>query len=114
LYSASYEKYKDYKQAYLTYSYKKDEDEDGSGSKLLYVRQYHKDAVVRSIGDFDTGAKDKLEEFDLNGIHWVSYKLNNIPESHFIGKSDDYKYEIVTQDISAEVTKRLLASFKKN
>ncbi|MDO6658800.1 hypothetical protein Q4550_23355, partial [Anaerobacillus sp. 1_MG-2023] len=25
LYSASYEKYKDYKQAYLTYSYKKDE-----------------------------------------------------------------------------------------
>lgn len=114
LYSASYEKYKDYKQAYLTYSYKKDEDEDGSGSKLLYVRQYHKDAVVRSLGDFDTGAKDKLEEFDLNGIHWVSYKLNNIPESHFIGKSDDYKYEIVTQDISAEVTKRLLASFKKN
>ncbi|MGE6206339.1 hypothetical protein [Guptibacillus hwajinpoensis] len=114
LYSASYEQYKDFKQAYLTYSYKKPENEDGSGTKLLYVRQYHKDAVVRSIGDFVTGEKEKLEEFELNGIHWVCYQLKNSPETHFIGKSDDYSYEVVTQSVSAEVTKRLLESFKKN
>ncbi|WP_141431091.1 hypothetical protein [Bacillus sp. 03113] len=112
IFSANYEQYKDEKQAYMTYSYKKDKNEDGSGRKLLYVRQYHKDTVVRSLGDFDTEKKNKLDEFEINGIHWESYKLYGSPNTHFIGTSGDYKYEVVTQDISAEETKSVLKSFK--
>lgn len=112
LYSASYEKYKDYDQAYLTYSYKKADDVDGSGSKLLYVREYHKDAVVRSLSDFDTEKKEKGDEFEYNGINWVRYQLKNSPNTHFVGRDDDYRYEVVTQQVSADVTKKLLKSFK--
>ncbi|MED4531989.1 hypothetical protein ABET51_08095 [Metabacillus fastidiosus] len=111
LYSASYEKYKTYNQAYLTYSYKKDKNEDGSGSRLLYVRAYHKDSIVHSWSDFDTKKGKQLEDFNINGIEWKGFELDN-QNAHFIGKSNDYIYEVVSQNITPQETKSLIPSFK--
>lgn len=112
LYSASYERYNDYNHAYLTYSYKKDKNEDGSGTKLLYVRAYHKDSTVRSWGEFDTIKGELLESFTTNGINWTMYELDSpYGNAHLIGTKNDYVYEIVSQDISPNETKSTLESF---
>lgn len=112
LFSASYEKYKTYNHAYLTYSYKKDKNEMGSGGRLLYVRAYHKDSIVRSLGDFNTEKGKQLERFTLNGIQWESFEIKNTPNYHFIGKKDNYVYEVVSQDVNQQEIKSLLDSFK--
>ncbi|MFD2679147.1 hypothetical protein [Bacillus seohaeanensis] len=112
IFSASYEKYKDFKHAYLTYSYKKDKNELGSGRRLLYVRAYHKDSIIRSTGDFEREKGEQLEKFTLNSIEWESYKIKNTSNSYFIGERGEYKYEIVSQEITPQETKDLLGSFK--
>ncbi|WP_018931832.1 hypothetical protein [Gracilibacillus lacisalsi] len=114
LYATSFERYKDFNHAYLTYSYKKDPNEDGSGTRLLYVRSYHKDSVTRSWGEFDTNKGERLDTFTTNDIDWKMYELDRPKGAHFVGSSNDYKYEVVSQDISAEETKTLLESFKKS
>jgi hypothetical protein len=113
IFSASMERYKDYKHVYLTYSYKKEENEIGSGSRLIYVRAYHKDSVVSSLGDFNTEKGEELDTFSLNGIKWTVFEIRDSPNAHFIGTSGEYKYELVTQDVSIDNVKRLLESFKK-
>ncbi|AND41427.1 hypothetical protein A361_20430 [Cytobacillus oceanisediminis 2691] len=113
IFSASMERYKDYKHAYLTYSYKKEENEIGSGSRLIYVRAYHKDSVVSSLGDFNTEKGEELDTFTLKGIKWTVFEIKDNPNAHFIGSSGEYKYEMVTQDVSIDEVKRLLESFKK-
>jgi hypothetical protein len=114
IFSASMERYKEFNQAYLTYSYKKERNESGSGSLLIYVRIYHKDSVVRSFSDFDTKKGEELDSFTLNGIKWRVFEIKNTPDAHFIGSSGDYKYELVTQGVSFGDAKRLLESFKKS
>ncbi|QQZ08497.1 hypothetical protein [Heyndrickxia vini] len=114
IFSASMERYKEFNQAYLTYSYKKERNESGSGSRLIYVRMYHKDSVVGSLGDFNTTKGKKLDSFTLNGIKWSVFEIKNTPNAHFIGNSGDYKYEVVTQEVSISDAKRLLKSFKKS
>ncbi|GAA0343483.1 hypothetical protein GCM10008967_37420 [Bacillus carboniphilus] len=108
IYSASYERYESYNQGYLTYSYKKAKDVDGSGSKLLYVRSYHRDAVVRSWGEFDTNKGEQIDEFTAGDINWTVYELDMPNSNHFVGTSGEYKYEIVTQDIPFEEAKAIL------
>lgn len=112
LFSASYEKYKAYNHAYLTYSYKKDKNEMGSGKRLLYVRAYHKDSIVRSWGDFNTEKGKQLGSFTLNGINWTIYEIKNTPNYHFIGKRDNYVYELVSQEVDQQEIKSLLETFK--
>jgi hypothetical protein len=111
LYSASMERYHDLNQAYLTYSYKKPQGERGSGSKLLYVRMYHKDAVIRSLTDFDTEKGAELGHFTLNSIEWKAFEMKNNPNTHFIGTSGEFVYEVVTQEVSFDEAKKLLESF---
>jgi hypothetical protein len=111
-FSASMEKYHDFNQGYFVYSYKKEANEMGSGSKLLYVRMYHRDAVVRSFTDFDTEKGKDIGSFTLNGIDWKAYEIKNTPNTHFIGHSGEYMYEVVTQEVSFEESKSLLESFK--
>jgi hypothetical protein len=113
-FSASMEKYQDFKQGYFVYSYKKNPNDMGSGSRLLYVRMYHKDAIVRSFTDFDTEKGKEFGSFTLNGVDWKAYEIKNTPNTHFIGHSGEYVYEVVTQEISFEESKRLLESFKKS
>jgi hypothetical protein len=113
-FSASLEKYQDFKQGYFVFSYKKDPNDSGSGSRLLYVRMYHKDAVVRSFTDFDTEKGKELGSFTLNGIDWKAYEIKNTPNTHFIGHSGEFIYEVVTQEVSFEESKNLLESFKKS
>ena len=91
------ERYKEFNQAYLTYSYKKAANERGSGSRLLYVRIYNKDSVVRSFGDFDKEKGEKFDTFTLNGIEWNGFEIKNTPDVHYIGSLGDYMYEVVTQ-----------------
>ncbi|MEH7252446.1 hypothetical protein V7111_10020 [Neobacillus niacini] len=114
IFSASMEKYQQFNQAYLTYSYKKGKDEPGSGSRLIYLRTYHKDSAVRSTGDFPTEKGEVLDTITIDGIKWELYEVKNTSNAHFIGSSGDYKYEIVGQDISVEETKALLDSFIKS
>lgn len=113
IFSASMERYKEYNQAYLTYSYKKEGNELGSGSRLIYVRAYHKDAVVNSLGDFNTDKGEELDTFTINGIKWSVFEINNTPNAHFVGSSGDYKYELVTQEVSINDVKQILKNFKK-
>ena len=105
LFSAGYEKYKDYKQAYLTYIFENE-------TQVVYVRAYHKDSVVRTLSDFNREKGEQREKFTLNGIEWSGYELTDLLGAHFIGMKDDYKYEVVSQDISLQETKDLLKSFK--
>ncbi|MFJ7734030.1 hypothetical protein ACIQXF_19400 [Lysinibacillus sp. NPDC097231] len=105
IFSASYEKYKNFNQAYLTYVYKNE-------AGIVYVRAYHKDSVIRSIRDFNMAKGEQIEKFTLNGIEWECYKLNDYVGSHFIGKKGDYKYEVVSQKIPLQESKDLLKSFK--
>jgi hypothetical protein len=112
LFSASYERYQDYNHAYQVYSYKKDSTELGSGHRLLYVRAYHKDSIIRSTDEFIREKGERLEEFKSNDIKWESYEIKNTPEFHFIGKKGNYKYEVVSQDITYQETKDLLGTFK--
>jgi hypothetical protein len=112
LYSASMERYHDLNQAYLTYSYKKPQGERGSGSQLLCVRMYHKDAVVRSLTDFDTEKGAELGHFTLNSIEWKAFEMKNNPNTHFIGTQGEFVYEVVTQEVSFNETKNLLESFR--
>ncbi len=115
IFSASMERYKEFNQAYLTYSYKKEGNELGSGSRLIYVRTYHKDSYVSSLRDFNTEKGEELEAFTLNGIKWSVFEIKNTPNAaHLIGSSGDYSYEIFTQGISIDDAKRLLESFKKS
>lgn len=114
IFSASMERYKEFNQAYLTYSYKKAANERGSGSRLLYVRIYNKDSVVRSFGDFDQEKGEKLDTFTLNGIQWNVFEIKNTPDVHYIGSLGDYMYEVVTQGISNKEAKILLESFEKS
>ncbi|WP_298468212.1 hypothetical protein [uncultured Psychrobacillus sp.] len=104
LFSASYEKYKNFNHGYLTYNYK---DEKG----VVYVRAYHKDSIIRTSSDFNKEKEEPKESFTLNNIQWASYELNNPIGAHFIGYKGDYKYEVVSQTISLEETKDLLKSF---
>lgn len=105
LFSAGYEKYKDYKHAYLTYIFENE-------TQVMYVRAYHKDSVVRTLRDFNREKGEQREKFTLNGIEWTGYELTDPLGAHFIGMKDDYKYEVVSQDISLQETKDLLKSFK--
>ncbi|PLS14906.1 hypothetical protein CVD28_25640 [Bacillus sp. M6-12] len=111
LFSASYEKYIDDKHGYVSYSYKKDPDEVGSGTKLLFTRCYDKDTVVRSWGEFDTEKGDRIDQFKINDIEWESFKIHDNKDTHFIGRKGDYIYEIVSQNISYEEVRLLLKSF---
>ena len=79
---------------------------------MLYVRTYHKDSVVRSIGDFNTEKGEKIDTFTLNEIEWEVFEIKNTSAVHFIGSSGEYMYEVVTQGISFEESKNLLESFK--
>lgn len=107
LFSAGYEKYKAYKQAYLTYIFENE-------SQVIYVRAYHKDSVIRTLSDFNREKGEQLEKFTLNGIEWSGYDITDLLGAHFIGMKGDYKYEVVSQDISLQDTKELLKSFKPN
>ncbi|MHC0038300.1 hypothetical protein [Pseudoneobacillus sp. C159] len=113
-YSASLEKYHEFTQAYLTYSFKKPPQERGSGSQLLYVRMYHKDSVVRSFTDFDTEKGEELGNFTVNGINWKAFEIKSNPNTHFIGTHGDYIYEVVTQEVSFDEAKNLLNSFNRS
>lgn len=112
LFSASYEKYKKDNHAYLTYSYKKGKNELGSGRRLLYVRAYDKDSIVRSWGDFNTEKGKQLGNFTSNGIDWEIFGIKNTPNYHFIGKKDNYIYEVVSQEVNQQEIKSLLESFE--
>ncbi|MFB4166791.1 hypothetical protein [Virgibacillus sp. JSM 102003] len=112
LYAASYERYKSFNQAYLTYSYKKGENVEGSGTRLLYVRTYHKDSVTRSSGAFDTNKGKRIEKFTTNDIDWTVYELDRPQSAHFVGTSNEYIYEVVTQEITAKEAMSLVKFFK--
>ena len=105
IFSASYEKYKNFNHGYLTYTYK---DEKG----VVYVRAYHKDSIIRTTSDFNKEKGEPKESFTSNNIQWEGYELNNPAGAHFVGYKGDYKYEVVSQTVSLEETKNLLKSFK--
>ncbi|MFC4323496.1 hypothetical protein [Litchfieldia salsa] len=111
IFSASLEKYKEFNQAYLTYTYKKDGKEIG----YIYVRTYHKDAVVSSLRDFNKEKGNEIDSFTLNGVNWMMFEIKNEPNAYLIGTSGEYMYEVFNQgEISFEETKSLLESFKKS
>ncbi|MGG4468250.1 hypothetical protein ABER68_09505 [Paenibacillus alvei] len=114
IFSASLERYKEFNQAYLTYSYKKVGNDLGSGSQVLYVRAYPEESVVSSLNDFNTEKGNKIDSFTLNEIKWEVYEIKDSKEAHFIGVSGDYEYEMITQDVSVADAKRLLKTFKKS
>lgn len=105
IFSASYEKYKNFNHAYLTYVNK-------NKPGVVYVRAYHKDSIIRTSSDFNMEKGDQLELFTLNGIEWESYEIKDVLGAHFIGMKGDYKYEVVSQKIPLKETKDLLGSFK--
>lgn len=111
IFSASLEKYKEYNQAYLTYTYKKDGNESG----YIYVRAYHKESVVSSLRDFNKEKGNELDAFTSNGINWRMFEIKNEPNAYVIGTSGEYMYEVFSQGaISIEETKSLLESFSKS
>ncbi|AMO85356.1 hypothetical protein B857_03833 [Solibacillus isronensis B3W22] len=103
LFSAGYEKYKNFNHAYLTYT----KNETG----VVYVRAYHKDSFIRTSTDFNRETGNQLELFTLNGIEWKSYEIKDVLGAKFIGMKGDYIYEVVSQKISFEEMKALLESF---
>ncbi|BAK16733.1 outer membrane lipoprotein-sorting protein [Solibacillus silvestris StLB046] len=103
LFSAGYEKYKNFNHAYLTYT----KNETG----VVYVCAYHKDSFIRTSTDFNRETGNQLELFTLNGIEWKSYEIKNVLGAKFIGMKGDYIYEVVSQKISFEEMKALLESF---
>ncbi|MBS4199165.1 hypothetical protein KHA93_05790 [Bacillus sp. FJAT-49732] len=108
-FSASIEEYKGQKQAYVVYSYDKPNTEQGSGSKLLYTRIYPRDSVVRTTGDFNSELGEEIENFTLNEIKWSVFEINGTPDIHLKGDKDGIIYEIVTQEVSLQEVKELLA-----
>ncbi|NMD71069.1 hypothetical protein HHO41_12250 [Bacillus sp. DNRA2] len=113
LFSASMEKYIDDYHAYFVYYYNKDV-EINTTARVIYVRSYQKNTVVRSTGDFATNRGKKLDAFTINGIKWSVFEVKNTPDFHFVGRSGDYKYEMVVQGISLPEMKDLLKSFEKS
>lgn len=113
LFSASMEKYKNDYHAYFVYYYNKDV-EIITTARVIYVRSYQKDTVVKSTGDFATVRGKKLDSFSANGIKWSVFEVKNTPDFHFFGRSGDYKYEMVVQGISLPEMKDLLKSFEKS
>ncbi|MGX2958803.1 hypothetical protein JNUCC23_06000 [Peribacillus sp. JNUCC 23] len=110
-FSASIEKYKGQQQAYVVYSYDKPDTEKGSGSRLLYTRIYPRDSVVRTTGDFNSELGEEKENFTLEEIKWSVFEITGTPNIHLKGEKDEFVYEIVTQGVSLQEVKELLATF---
>lgn len=110
-FSASIEEYKGQKQAYVVYSYDKPDTERGSGSRLLYTRIYPRDSVVRTTGDFNSELGEEKENFTLEEIKWSVFEIKGTSNIHLKGEKDEFVYEIVTQEVSLQEVKELLATF---
>ncbi|MGE8082013.1 M56 family metallopeptidase [Peribacillus loiseleuriae] len=110
-FSASIEEHKGQQQAYVVYSYDKPDTERGSGSRLLYTRIYPRVCVVRTTGDFNSELGEEKENFTLEEIKWSVFEIKGTPNIQLKGEKDEFVYEIVTQEVSLQEVKELLATF---